>query len=723
VSYATRAVVILLLLLPSGPARAAEAAPAEGASRPRLALALSGGGARGIAHVGVLQALEENGIPVDSITGTSVGAVVGSLYATGRNAKELEAAVKALDWQSIFGGEPDRRLVPVARREDRYRGLVGIGFDFWGTRLPAGIFAEYRVNRFLIEFLSPASYAAEGDFDRLPIPFHAIAAALDNGERMVLKQGNLPRAVRASMSFPLAFPPVDWNGRTLVDGGMVDNFPVKEARTFGADVVVGVDIQSPPLQPKDYRSAFGVAAHATNVLTAWSNSKYAEEPDVLIKPDLGTHSFNDYTNFDTLIAQGHQAAMRAIPEIRALLAAAAGRDAPARPAPARQLEGTPIVEIHVEGNQRYSEKLIRRTFNIPIGPPFNLRKGLNALDKIHATHWFEFLWFDVEPAEGGGLRIILRVREGAANRLEVGVGYDDAQKARALVKIKNRNTLGFGEQTEIVGVASDLEQGGGARISGDRLLTTLVGFEAGGRYLTERPRFFQDDGTVVARALFVRRDLEFALRRGIKRAWLFETDILAGSVETDERLGLEFPVGTDQVRKIGLRAIYDSLDDRYRPSARLRVELRGEKNLRAIGATHEYWRSEAQAVGAIPAGKQTVVQVDGYAGFSGGDLPVYDQFRIGGPVLLPGYHIDERWGAQAIAGALSIRRRLFHRLNGVVRVGAGDVWPTTRDIGFERLRYGFGLGVVQATRIGPVAIDLGIRRGGGVLFTLSVGYP
>lgn len=698
------------------------AEPAVVATRPRLAVALSGGGARGIAHVGVLRALEENGIPVDAIAGTSVGAAVGSLYATGLNTKELEAAVKALDWVSIFGGEPDRRLVPVARREDRHRALVGIGFDFWGTRLPGGLFAEYRVNRFLIEFLSPASYAAGGDFDRLPIPFHAIAAALDNGERMVLKQGNLPRAVRASMSFPLAFPPLDWNGRLLVDGGMTDNFPVKEARTFGADVVVGVNIQSPMLDPGSSPSAFAVAQHATNVLSLWANQKYAEEPDVLIKPDLGLHSFNDYTDFDKLIAQGYEAGLRAIPAIKARLAAAAAREAPSAPAPARRLEGTPIVEIRVDGNRRYSEKLIRRTFNIPIGPPFDLRKGLNALDKVHATGWFEFLWFDVEPADEG-LRIILRVREGTANRLEVGVGYDDAQKARALVKLKNRNTLGFGEQTEIVGVASDLEQGGTARMVGDRLLTTLVGFEFSGRYLTERPRFFQDDSSVVTRARFVRRDVDFALRRGINRSWLLEADIRAGSVRTDERLGLDFPVGNDRVRTLGFRGIYDSLDDRYHPSARLRVELRGEKNLRALGGSHEYWRSEAQGLGAIPAGKNTMVRVDGYAGFSGGDLPVYDQFRIGGPVLLPGYHIDERWGAQAIAGALSVRRRLFRRVNGVARVGAGNVWATSGDISFAGLRYGFGLGAVQATRIGPVAMDLGVRRGGGVLFTISVGYP
>ena len=170
--------------------------------RPRLALALSGGGARGIAHVGVLRALEEQGIPVDAIAGTSIGSVLGAIYATGRDAAQLEETVKSLDWQSIFSDRADRRLVPVARRDDRHRTVAGLGFDFWDLRLPAGVLGEYRVNRFLIEVLSPAGYAVGGDFDKLKIPFHAVATALDDGERVVLKRGNLPRAVRRACPSP-----------------------------------------------------------------------------------------------------------------------------------------------------------------------------------------------------------------------------------------------------------------------------------------------------------------------------------------------------------------------------------------------------------------------------------------------------------------------------------------------------------------------------------------
>src|SRR5262249_45484140 len=246
---------------------------------------------------------EEEGIPVDAIAATSIGAVVGSIYATGATASQLEEAVKSLDWDSIFSGEPDRRFIPLAHRDDRYRTVAGIGFDFWELRVPRGLLAEYRVNRFLIQSLAAASYAVGGDFDKLPRPFRAVATALDNGEQVVLSRGSLPRAVRASMAIPLAFPPVDWEGRPLVDGGVVDNLPVDQARKFGADVVVAVDISSLPLEPRQYRSAFGVAAQASSLLSARANREFRQEPDVLIRPEIGNHGFNDYTGLDTLIAR------------------------------------------------------------------------------------------------------------------------------------------------------------------------------------------------------------------------------------------------------------------------------------------------------------------------------------------------------------------------------------------------------------------------------------
>ena len=303
-----------------------------------MALALSGGGARGIAHIGVLRALEEGGIPVDAIAANSIGAVVGGVYATGRSAEELERVVRSLDWASLFTGRPDRRTLPVVRRVDRFGATIGVGFDWKRARLPAGLIGEHRVNRFLIEHLAPAGYAAGGDFDRLAIPFRAIAGDLATGEPVVLAKGDLARAVRASMSIPLVFPPVDLEGRRLVDGLIVNNLPGDVARRFGAAVVVAVDVSSPAMTPEKYESALGVAAQVSDVLMRRRYEDFAAEADVSIRPDLGLHGATDYDSFDELIRKGYEATQAALPAIREKLAGARrhrprGRGAPSRRGP------------------------------------------------------------------------------------------------------------------------------------------------------------------------------------------------------------------------------------------------------------------------------------------------------------------------------------------------------------------------------------------------------
>jgi NTE family protein len=369
-----------------------------------------------------------------------MGAVVGGIYATGRTAEELDDIVLSVDWNSLFSGRADRRMVPVARRHDRFGTFAGVDFSWSELELSGGLLGEHRVNRFLIEFLAPGGYEAEGKFSRLPIPFRCVATALDDGERVVLSKGDLALAVRASMSIPIAFPPVFWEGRPLVDGLVVDNLPVDVARQFGAPVVVAVDVGSPPLEPDQYRSALGVAEQVSNLLMEGRNADFFEEPDVMVRPDLGKHSTTKYSNFDTLIARGYEAMEAKLPEIRAKLEAAGfGGDLEPRPppSPARVLGGTPIAEVTVRGNERLSEKVLRRTFNIPVGPGFILERGLRAFDKVEATGLLEHAWMEFEPA-GEDLRIVLVVREAPPNRADVGAAYTTWERARGVLRVLNR---------------------------------------------------------------------------------------------------------------------------------------------------------------------------------------------------------------------------------------------------------------------------------------------
>lgn len=717
----TRSTTLVLGLL----AVAVAAAPQEPVSppRPRVALALSGGGARGIAHIGALRALEEAGIPIDGIAANSMGAVVGGIYATGRSAAELEQIVRSMDWASLFSGRPDRRTLPVARRQDRYASTAGVSFDWKKLRLAGGLLADHRVNRFLIETLAPAGYAAVGDFDRLRIPFRAMAGDLATGDPVVLAKGDLARAVRASMSIPFIFPPVDWEGRRLVDGLIVNNLPIDVARSFGSAVVVAIDISSPPLHPEDYESSLGVASQVRNILTLRRYEDFAAEADVLVRPDLGDHSATDYSGLDELIAKGYEATKASLPAIREKLAAAGVLELAPRPAAPQGpvLEGSRIAAVRVEGNVRVSEPLARKTFNVPVGPGYLMARGLRAFDKIDASELFDRTWISFERAPDG-VGIVLQVKDAPPNRAEVGVGFTEWEKARGSIRLINQNTLGFGEQLELLLAASDAETLAEATLRGERLFVVGLGYRVTGYADQDKPRFFTEDGDEINRASFDRAGVELALRSSLERWGLVEAGARFGRVKSNPRAGLDYPASDDQVGVLFGRIVLDTLDELAWPEHGRRLAVFGDWSLAGMGADLPYWRVWANARAGRPLGEHLVAQIDAFAGFSGDPVPVYNLYRLGGVELLPGYHHEELKGAQALAAGVSLRYRVAGQLRLLVRAGAGNVFASTTDIGFNDLPWGIGVGVYHPSPVGPVSLELGVRKGGGTLVSLSVGW-
>jgi len=231
------------LLLSNAPFAWAE----EAADHPKIGLALSGGGARGGAHVGVLKALEELGIQVDYIAGTSMGAIIGGLYASGYTADEIEVVLVETDWKTALTDSPARRDRTMRKKELESQFLIPyrLGFNKGKIQLPLGAIEGQHLDQIFQELFLPV--IGIHDFDLLPIPFRAVATDLVSGEAVVLSSGSLPDVVRASMSVPAVFAPVKINGRLLVDGGMSNNLPVNIVRQMGADIVIAVDISSPLL--------------------------------------------------------------------------------------------------------------------------------------------------------------------------------------------------------------------------------------------------------------------------------------------------------------------------------------------------------------------------------------------------------------------------------------------------------------------------------------------
>jgi predicted acylesterase/phospholipase RssA len=299
--------ICLLLLVPL-------AARAE-----KVALALSGGGARGFAHIGVLQCLEEENLQPDLIIGSSMGAIVGGLYAAGYSAAELKSIALSTDWSSMFLNQPTRRNLFLGKKETISRHILSVRFRGWVPDVPLALSSGQKLSELLFNAVHSAPYQPWTSFDDLRIPFRAAATDLITGQLVVFDHGDLAEALRASSSLPLVFAPYRLDTLLLIDGGVIENIPVDAARAQGADRVIGVDVSS-GLDVSGIDMPWELADRVTTIMHRQRNAESCLHTDVLLIPDIGGHKSTDFTDIPQLIEAGYLAAKAHLPELRALLA-------------------------------------------------------------------------------------------------------------------------------------------------------------------------------------------------------------------------------------------------------------------------------------------------------------------------------------------------------------------------------------------------------------------
>lgn len=717
--------LVLLLLLNLAAHDAHSAANDPG--KPRVGLALSAGAARGLAHVGVLEALEEAGIPIDCIAGTSMGTVIGALYASGYSAQQIENIVRSVDWQQVFSSKPERPLVPLAQRIDLSPVVARVGLDSWKIQLPRAVESDYRINRLLIKLLAGPDLAIGGDFDKLPIPFRAVAADLRTGERVVLSRGNLARAVRASMSVPVKLLPVESGEQLLIDGGIVDALPVDVARAMDADIVIAVDTRLPPLTPEKYRDAIGMAVQVVDILARARNADFAQSADVTITPDLEGISVLDYEKSERVIARGRESGRNAIEQIRERIGKRLGEGAaPMAGGTGSRVERSSsyvIADIRVEGNRKVRAKHIRKTFGLRQGRPFDLDTALRGVDALHATRLFDSIWLDFEPTGPSDLVVTVVVTETWRWTAEIGAAYNEADQVGGFLRLRNRNIRGWGESFDLTMMASDSRLGARGQLSADRLLTPAVGFFARGYVFEEKPRVFRDHDQL-GRAEFDVSGAAMGLQRQIGHSLLLRTGFGIERISTRVPPGIDFAAARDRITDLHALVAWDRLDDRSFPSRGEAARVLAERSrLRDLDAarSRDYRRVIASARGAFPIGRRNIIDAQLLAGGSSGDVPVYKLVRIGGP-LVPGLHRDELWGPQALAGGIGHSFILWRELRLTARAGAGNVWQARDEISTRAMRAGFGLALESPTRLGPVSLMWGRSDLGDSRIYFSAGF-
>ncbi len=438
------------------------------AHRPKIGVALEGGGALGLAHIGVLQWFEDHHIPIDYIAGTSMGGLVGGLYAIGKSPEELRKIVEQQNWDIIIGGGTQYQDLSFRRKEDlrAYPNSLVVGLKD-GLNLPAGLNAGQEISLLIDHETLP--YSRLNSFDQLPIPFRCVATDLVSGKEVVFQDGSLAKAMRATMSIPGLFSPIRDGEKVYVDGGLVGNFPTDVVRKMGADIVIAVHLETAPAKPEDIRSLFSVLGRSVDVVIRENEIRGLSGADLIVNVNLSDFTSLDYPKAKAIIDKGASATDEKIRILMPYSLNDAEWQRHLKMRDARKQSLVPIPQfVHVEGagpeGRKQIERSLKSLVNKPIDPP-SLEKSLN---RITGTGRYDSSGYQMGEENGQtGLIVTVHEKNYAPPTLQFGFEMDGSESDNANFTLASRLTFvdlaGFGSEwrTDILfgntyGIASEL---------------------------------------------------------------------------------------------------------------------------------------------------------------------------------------------------------------------------------------------------------------------------
>ena len=698
--------------------------------RPTIGLALSGGGAKGLAHIGVLKVLEEMRVPIDYISGTSMGAIVGGLYATGISATELEEIVLSVDWDDVLEDEPARRDLSYRRKADdlRYLADLELGLKDWRLRYPGGLRSGQKLMYMLQRFTLSA--AGVDDFDQLPIPFRCVATDITTGDMVVLGEGDLAYSLRASMAIPAFFSPVKLDGKLLVDGAAVNNIPVDVAKDMGADVLIAIDI-SAQLATREELDSF-VAILSQNI--GLQNRKNMEPrlamADLVITPEVTSFGVLEFKSGQRIIDLGEEKARAHIQDLTpyALDEQAYRRHRSARPTLATLPET--IDEIRFVGNSRVDSRIIEHKLRGAAGGPLDPETLEADLGRVYGLGDFELIDFALEK-KGDDDVVVIRAQEKpwGPNYMHFGLFVEsDFDKENTFSLLLNLTKTRLNKR--------GAEWRNDLQIGRDRLLVSELyqPLDFKGRWFVapalewrrEVDDFFVDGQALAefeVRRATLSLDLGYQLGRfgelrlGLERGEA-TVDLLEGELQADAIAGIE--IDDIDFGGIAFEGAYDSLDSSGIPRRGGFARLRAFLSFEDLGADAEYDRWEAQLGRFFTRGRHTVFGTLDCGWSPGSELPLYDEFTLGGFLSLSGFQPDALRGQYAGVARLGYYYRLFGKVYAGGWLETGNVWQSGDDLGDDLIETStlfFG----AETLAGPLYVGYGVAEDGDDSLYLSIG--
>ncbi|QQX60419.1 patatin-like phospholipase family protein [Pseudomonas chlororaphis] len=633
------------------------------APRPKIGLVLSGGAARGLAHIGVLKALEEQGVKIDAIAGTSMGAVIGGLYASGYKIDELEKLALGIDWQQALSDAPPREDIPFRRKQDDRDFLVKQKLSFrddGSLGLPLGVIQGQNLALLLESMLAHASDTR--DFDKLPIPFRAVATDIASGEKVVFRKGHLPRVIRASMSIPAVFAPVEMDGRLLVDGGMTDNIPLDVARDMGVDIAIVVDIGTPLRSRQQLATVVDVLNQSITLMTRRNSEEQLaslHKSDVLIQPPLANFGVTDFGRAQEMIDAGYRAT-RILDARLAPLRRAEPMDAELSAARTPSQRTPIITAIRVENDSKVSDDVIRYYIRQHIGEPLDLDRLQTDMGTLYGLDYFEQVQYRVvHKGNDHTLVINARGKRSGTDYLRLGLNLSDDMRGDsafnlgASYRVNGINSLGaewltrvqIGDQQELY---SEFYQP--LDVGSRYFIAPYIGIESQNieavldndpiaEYRLERYGF----GLNIGRQIGNSGEIRF----GVGEAW----------GKADVRVGdQDLPSESFNEGYYELRYSFDSLDNVYFPHAGEDIGLSLRQFEPSLGSDKRYRQWEFKLDKALSSGPNTFILGGRYGRTLDEAEVVTSSFVLGGARQLSGFRQDALSGQN-----ISLMRGVYYR--------------------------------------------------------------
>ena len=421
----TKVVIVLLFLV---------AFVLEAQEKPKVGLVLSGGGAKGLAHIGALKVIEDAEVKIDYVGGTSMGAIIGGLYAAGYSANQLDSIFRNTDLTELIQDNVPRSSKTFYEKDDSERYALTLPFDGFKVSFPAGISTGQDIYNQFVQLLYHVRDVQ--DFNKLPIPFVCIATNIETGEPVILDNGYLPEAIMASGTLPSLFEPTQIDDKVLIDGGVVNNYPIDQVRNLGADIIIGVDVQHGLAKRESLASATDILLQINNYRTVKDMVKKSEETDIYIKPDINQYSVIDFDKTNEIIESGSQAAENLYNELKVL---SQNQALSGQPKNKISIQDSLVINrMILEGNEGYSRGYVKGMLRFDLGDRISFDKLRQGMNNLAATDNFKAIRYRLN-SNGLGTDLILRLNE-KPNRLflKVGAHYDDLYKSAALINLTQK---------------------------------------------------------------------------------------------------------------------------------------------------------------------------------------------------------------------------------------------------------------------------------------------